>query len=270
MLSVLGLLSTAAASHAAEVGSARPPVPAPMCTATPLVASGALPAPSTARIAAQVGSLPRAGITLSASTTVDGAIAIEGRAGDLLFRKKVAANGSFTLTLEARRDKVTVEVSEHAITVVRQKGRTVVTKDAEAEEQLEKVGRLLADSRAVRSFRMAAAAVEQSQDTSPAAAAVLLADAVLGPLTGDAGAPSRVARHLSRSARSRMLRVAASANCYQSYERIVVDAYNDLEGCFDQFDWWHPFRRLCGWVWTLQIESAWFSLISCSGFGGLF
>jgi hypothetical protein len=44
----------------------------------------------------------------------------------------------------------------------------------------------------------------------------------------------------------------------------VVRAAAQMEQCMGQFGVWNPMRQVCAGVWTLQVESAWFSFLGCS------
>ena len=138
-----------------------------------------------------------------------------------------------------------------------------------SDEDLDKVRRLLADSRAARLVRVAAAAVQDSEDNSASSAALLIGDALVGMLTGDAGAPGRVARHLARHARSRVRPVSLQIDCYNTWERRVFRASYEWEECARDFSVWNPTRHLCAMRWILQVESYWFSFMTCSGWSTL-
>ena len=116
-----------------------------------------------------------------------------------------------------------------------------------------------------RLARIAAANVLDSDDTSAESAALLMADAVIGMLTGDGQAPQRIARHLTRRARALVRPALMQVDCYTIWEQRVLDAYYELEGCERDFSVWDPTRHLCAARWLLQAESYWFSFLACSG-----
>lgn len=241
------------------------PAPLALCAADTYVPPA--PAAPTIRPAAQVRHFERPGITFSANTTVDGAIQVEGRGGDLSFRKKVFYDGRFTVELEAPRDKVALALSEHAITITRGKKTIKLTPEG-SDDDFDNVRRLLADSRAVRLLRSAGAAFEATEDDSAAAASLLLADALVGVLTGDVGAPRRVSNRLTRHARAQMRPVAAGTNCYYQWEQAVVVAQFELLDCYGDVGMASYLAYLCSARWYLQVESYWFTLLTCSGFRG--
>ncbi len=55
-------------------------------------------------------------------------------------------------------------------------------------------------------------------------------------------------------------------SCWDIYQRLVVAAANALESCLASFAVYNPLRQACAFVWTLQVESAWFQFLSCSSF----
>jgi hypothetical protein len=117
----------------------------------------------------------------------------------------------------------------------------------------------------VRLTRVAAAALQEAEDDSAAAVSLLMGDALVGVLTGDEGAPVRLARHLSRHARGLVHRVATT-DCYMQWERRVLKASYEWESCARSFSVWNPTRNLCALRWSLQVESYWFTFLSCTGF----
>ena len=218
------------------------------------------------RVAAQVRRNDKADMTFATSATRDGALQVEGRGGDLLIRKTVRHDGSFTLVLEAPRDRVTIEFANQSVSVARGKTTIALADPQNAENDLARAQRLLSNSPAVRLSRLAAAAVENSEDDSPESSAVLLSDALVGVLTGDVGAPARVARHLSRHVRAGIRK--AAMNCYYNYETEVYGAWVDYGDCLDSISVWNPIRWLCSLRYLVMAESSWFEFLSCVGFSG--
>jgi len=232
----------------------------------PAAAAGEPDTAATLRpIAGQVRHLDRAEITFHASVTQDGGIQVEGRGGEFVFRKKSRANGQFTLDLEGPGDKVGINVTEDSVTVTRGRRRVALSLGMLNERELDDVRVMLAGSGAVRLARIAAAAVQESDDDSAAAVSLLISDALVGMLSGDPGAPGRVARHLARHGRAGIRR-AATTDCYGEWERRVLTASYDWESCAGAFSVWNPIRNVCAFRWTLQVESYWFTFISCTGF----
>jgi hypothetical protein len=216
-------------------------------------------------IAAQVRHVEAAEITFHGSPTADGGIQIEGRGGDLVFRKRSHATGRLTIDLEAPGDRVGIALTEHAVTISRRGRRITIPLSGGSDRDLDNARVLLAGSSAVRLARVAAAAVQDAEDDSASSASLLMADALVGMLTGDSGAPGRVARHLSRHARTGIRR-AATTDCYLEWEGRVLRSSFEWESCARSFSVWNPTRNLCAFRWLLQVESYWFTFISCTGF----
>lgn len=219
------------------------------------------------RVAAhQVTRLEAADLTLELGRLDDGSIQIAGRGGELTIRKTVQQQGDFLLELGADSDHVILQVAPHSVRV-RRAAKEVVFSPAEVtEDDLDQVRRLLADSRAIVLLRRIGAAVYAVQEDSATSAALLMADAVAGMLTGDGGAPGRVARHFARHAAGRLRRAALGTDCYSEWEQLVVRAMNEFLSCFADTLWYAPLQYLCSFRWLLQVESAWFQFLSCSSF----
>lgn len=264
-VAIAGALAAGAERTAgATAGGLRPPVPLAACgAATPVAAMPRPQAGLAARPAGQVRHYQKPNLTFSASTTVEGEVQIEASGGDFGFRKRVQSSGAYTLDLEAGRDTLRFRVTGTDITVTR--GREVVIVLPDSPESVAiTVRRMLSDSGAVKKLRQVGAMFEAAEDDSPAAAAVLLSDALVGSLTGDVGAPHRIAKLLSKRARS-LNRSAGDRppNCYSQWEQTMMWVWMDFEEC--AILWNYGFW--CTARWTLQTESAWFSFLSCSGLG---
>jgi hypothetical protein len=254
------------ASSPGQLDAVAPPFAMPKCSAAIATAPVRLPAAdaaAAARPVAQVTHFDRGNVTVSATTTVDGAIQVEARTTDLVLQKTVRTGGSYTLQLESGSDAVAVDVAESAVTL-RRGGRALTLTPDSGENDLVEVGRLLVDSKAVRVLRHLGAEFEASDNDTPAAAPLLMADAIIGTLSGDVGATRRAAKQLSRRAASQFRRVQRPTTCYYQWEQSILWAYMELEECV--FISGLP-RTWCSVRWTLQAESAWFSFIACSGFG---
>jgi hypothetical protein len=272
-LKYLALPALAAAALAFGAGRvvsaappARPPVPLAACSAglAGPVTPSAFAQPGAVRPAGQVRHFPRQNLTFSAGTTAEGDVQLDGRGGEFSFRKKVRDNGRYSLEIEGPNDKVLLKVSDDTISVTRGKKTIELTADA-TEAQAQDVRRLLADSKAVQLLRSAGAEFDASDEDSAATVAVLLSDALVGALTGDVGAPRRVARRLARHAGVGVRSAGARpVTCYYQWEQSMLWAFMELEECT-------YFNKIyLGWCltrWTIQAESSWFSFISCSGLG---
>jgi hypothetical protein len=222
--------------------------------------------PAVRPIAFQGHRVEKADITLRSYPARDGSVEVEARGGDLQFRKSIRANGSYALTLQAPHDTIVIAVEEHTISITRDKKTVALSLGSATDEDFDKAQKMLADSRAARLMRAAAANVQDSGDDSPESASFILADAVVGMLTGDGAAPIRAARHLTRHVRANLRPAMLQVDCYTTWESRISAAYNDFAACIDDFAIWNPTRYLCATRWLLQAESYWFSFITCSGF----
>jgi hypothetical protein len=210
----------------------------------------------------QVRHFEQANLTVSAGTAIDGSIQVDATGGDLGFRKNVQADGRYTVELEAPRDKVSLSVGDNTISVTRG-GKTIVLTPDASQSRFDDVRKMLAGSRAVDLLRSAGAEFEVAEEDSAASTPILLVDALVGSLTGDVGASRRAAKQLSRRARSERRSIGRPTTCYYQWEESIIWAYMELETCiYSRFF----FPTWCSLRWAMQAESAWFSLITCSGF----
>jgi hypothetical protein len=231
----------------------------------PACAPGFTESQTTIRPAGQVHHAEEAEVTFHGRPTEAGGIEVEGRGGDLVFKKTSHASGGFTLDLQGPDDAVQIGVSIDGVTIARSDRVLALSFDGASESDVEDARVLLAGSPAVHLTRLAAAAVEQSGDDSASATALLIGDALVGLLAGDPGAPGRVARHLARHTRG-VLRRVATTDCFNEWERRALTASYEWETCARAFSVWNPVRNLCAFRWLLQVESYWFTFLSCTGF----
>ena len=147
-------------------------------------------------------------------------------------------------------------------------GGTVITLEntAVTDAALGRVRGLFASSAAVRGFRALDAAVEEEDElTSPERLAVRLTGALVAQLDGDEGAVGRLARQLRAKVTGPTRKVrTATPDCWAMTSAAPIRAANDLERCDRYFSIWDPRRQACSFVWTLQVEGAWFGYLSCS------
>ncbi|MGE3520972.1 MAG: hypothetical protein AB7J63_18680 [Vicinamibacterales bacterium] len=216
-------------------------------------------------VAAQVSRSDQADLTFEIRPLENG-VQVVGRRGRLEITKSVHPGGEFELELAvARGDKVTFAVNSESTRVSRGKTNVTLPHGTPDEAAEMKIRRLLADSPAVAQFRAAAAALVDTEDSSPPALAFVVSDAAVGALTGDVGAPGRVAKHLGRNARGRVRPAGMAADCYTVMETRMMFASNDYQQCWISTIYNSFYQGMCSWRWLLQVESYWFSFISCSG-----
>jgi hypothetical protein len=162
--------------------------------ASAALAAVVLPADANDRVStrpiAQVRHLDEAELTFSGRLAADGAFEIEARGGELVFQKRSLPGGGFELDLSAPKDSVVISLNDSGITVERNRRRASMSLSAASIEDLDGIRKLLAGSAAVRLTRTAAAAVLESGDDGLSSTSLLIADALVGLMTGDEGAPA--------------------------------------------------------------------------------
>jgi hypothetical protein len=196
----------------------------------------------------------------------DGSLVVTAASSELTFRKIVFEDGRTEATFERGRDRVTVVSTAAGVTVSRGGTTLSLPRDNVTEEAIARVRTLWAASPALRAFRALAAALEQDEDdVSPEGLAVRLTGALVAQLDGDDGAVARMARQLRAKAAGPARKAGvATADCWAIYVSNTIRAANDLERCYSYYSIWDPRRQACSFVWTLQVEGAWFGYLSCS------
>ena len=218
------------------------------------------------RPAAQVTRNERADVTFELRPTESGGIEVSGRRGDLTITKTVQSTGEFVLEVATGRERVSIAVTGQGTTVVRGKDNVRIPRGGESGENEGKARRLLADSGGVLQLRGLAATLLEADDRSPSSLAMIMADATVGMLTGDVGAPRRIAQFLSHRANGNARPAAMALDCYSLMETRMVEAFSDYVGCYGSVYGNPIFMNLCGYRWIVQVESYWFGFISCTGF----
>lgn len=217
----------------------------------------------TATSARQVSGRAELGLAVSVSSTADGAMLLSATAGDLAFRKVVYADGRYQAQIEQGRDRIAFAGSQGRL-VVTYGSRSLALTDDQDSQQPARVRALIVSSPALRQFRRLTAELEATGDVSPEILGLRVTGAVVNEIDGDEGAVRRLSRELRAKFAGNVKRVRLRASCYDSYQALVVQAANQMEQCMGQFSVWNPMRQVCAGVWTLQVESAWFSFLSCS------
>jgi hypothetical protein len=168
----------------------------------------------------------RGGATFSTRLTAEGTAVMSGHSGDLEFRKEVQPDGRLQLELVRGPEHVTMVATQGTIEVARN-GRSVRLELSTAgEDDLLRLGALLAGSGAIRSFRLLAAGLQADTEKTPEGVGTLLTDALLGLVGGDPGAMDRVGQRLKQR-RSHVRLVALSPGCYERWETEAIRAWDD-------------------------------------------
>ena len=220
------------------------------------------------RPAAQVTRNEKADVTFELRQSADGGAEVTAGSGGLQVTKTVGSTGDFRLQLKTDRDTVTIDVSGKGTRVHR--GRAVVdlSRQRPVQARQAEARRLLAESDAVLQYRGLADALMAADDRSPSAMAVIIGDAVLGVLAGDVGATRRTAQFLARVGDRNRRPVGMAVDCFTVMETRMMEAWNDYGACWVSVSS-NPlanlYQQMCAYRWVVQVESYWFSFVSCSG-----
>jgi hypothetical protein len=218
------------------------------------------------RPAAQVTRNDRADVTFELRPAASGGISVIARSGDLVATKTVQSTGEYVLELADGHDRLSIAASADGVVLTRGRTSVALRRDDRSEQAAGKARALLASSGSLVEFRGVAARLMEGEDRSASALALILADATVGLLSGDVGAPRRVGRFLVER-RLRNARPAGMAiDCFTLMETRFVEAWNDYGTCYYSTSNNSFYQYLCSWRWTVQVESYWFNFISCTGF----
>lgn len=275
---VLGVgVSAAAWAGEASPASFRAPTAGCRVDAAPRVVTTAWGASSPSRTVQQSGVRPaaqvtrneRADVTFEVRPAADGGTQVTATGGGVQVTKTVQATGEIVLQLKAGSDTVSIGVNGRGTTVNRGRQRIDLPRNVDAPGRRPAVRRLLAESDAVVRARGVADVLMMANDRSPAAMGLILTDAVLGVLSGDVGAPRRIAEFMARGG-SRNVRPAGMAiDCFTLMEQRMVEAWTDYVSCWmsvSSLIFSDYLQEACALRWVVQAESYWFNFISCTGF----
>ena len=129
-----------------------------------------------------------------------------------MLEKVVAHTGDATLRLSQGKDVVTIALSQSGYHVARGQKSVRLDPRTDKQDKLDGVRSVLAGSQAVRSFKRLVAALEQrdeSEEDGPLAFSTLLDGAIVHMLDGDADAPLRIAKRITRKQRAALRLVSA-------------------------------------------------------------
>lgn len=238
-------------------------------------AAEAAPAGTAVRPVRQVQALPELGLSAGVTMETDGALAVSATAGDLTVTKRVYADGRFVVRLaKGEGDRVLLRGGAGGLTVSYGTESAVELRadgDAEYPGKARRVRGWLARSEAVLHFRQINDVLEQQELASPEALSLRVTGALLAELLGDPGASQRLSRAIVSKLALRLRKAQSGGSgytmsCWDRYASLVNQAANQLQSCYASFAVYNPMRQICSFVWTLQVESAWFQFLSCSSF----
>jgi hypothetical protein len=202
------------------------------------------------------------------SSTRDGAVRMMMKSADLELEKTVYPDGRFQIVVQIGDDHTSVVGAPGTLEVERRnRGREHLDVARAGDDEWLRTKVLLAGSKAIRRFRTLAYNLDARTLQTPAGAAVLMSDAILGLLDGDVGAIRRLGQQI-RAARQAQTRPVALGqeflNCYRKYAEAVTAALDEWLQCSSQYWMYDPRQWLCELDWLLKAESAWFQFFGCS------
>ena len=206
----------------------------------------------------------RTGAFLRVTARANGAVQVRMTWPDFDFRKVMQGNGDFTLLLAGSQDVLTLVRTGDRLRVTRN-GKTAVLKHTQVDEAgLEHAQQVLAGSRAMRMFRALHGRLSEDTLASVPGIIVDVTDVQIGVLQGDGGVLER--RRAKPKGRIVQAGLGGRNQCYDEWERDVMVSWVDLEDCVKATRWIPGGPDVCAFVWTVQIEGAWFKYLSCCSF----
>ena len=160
--------------------------------------------------------------SFTATTDAAGNAVLTLKGGDFVLEKVVAHTGDATLRLSQGKDVVTIALSQSGFQVARGQKSVRVDPRSDKQDKLDGVRSVLTGSQAVRSFKRLVAALEQrdeSEEDGPLALSALVDGAIVHLLDGDADAPLRIAKRITRKQRA-ALRVVNAKRAPGVYHRL--------------------------------------------------
>lgn len=219
------------------------------------------------------------GLVLSTVRHASGAVTYRASGRGLEVEKTLAPNGTFSLSLWHLTDRVELSGSAALLKVSRQ-GQAVDLRPVDSEEHaVQRAATLLAGSPAIRLFRVALGRMAASTLASEPGLALQFGDALLRVIQDDApGGVALVRRHAGQTmtasqAGVRVVSLAGGAvsaaaggdeSCFQAWKRQVMEAWVEYEACYYDFSWYSGGRLGCAFLYVIEVESAWFKMLSCS------
>ena len=217
------------------------------------------------------------GTSFTATTDASANAVLTLKGGDFVLEKVVAHTGDATLRLSQGKDVVTIAMSQSGFQVARGQKAIRVDPRTDNHDRADAVRSVLLGSQAVRSFKRLVAALEEREEgveDGPLALSALVDGAVVQLLDGDADAPRRIAKRITRKHRA-ALRAVKSArlpgvfiDCVGLYQVALLSAYGQFESCYIEstgYSWWSRgfVYELCEWEWALRSQQYIWQFIGC-------
>ena len=215
--------------------------------------------------------------TFTATSDGNGNAVLTLKGGDFVLEKVVAHTGDATLRLSQGKDVVTIAISQTGFHVARGQKSARIDPRTDKQDKLDIVRGILTGSQAVRSFKRLSGALEQrdeSVDDGPLALSALVDGAVVQLLDGDADAPLRIAKRISRKQRAAVRLASARrmpgvmVDCIGVYQVSLMTAYAQFESCAIEatgYSWWSRdlVFELCSWEWAIRSYQYVWQFIGC-------
>jgi hypothetical protein len=213
----------------------------------------------------------------TATTDAVGNAVLTLKGGDFLLEKVVAHTGDATIRLSQGKDVVTIALNHGGFHVGRGQKSIHLDPRTDKQDKRDSVRSLLSGSQAVRSFKRLVAALEQRderEEDGPLALTALVDGAVVHLLDGDADAPLRIAKRITRKQRAALRLVSAKrlpgvfADCIGLYQVALLNAYGQFESCAIEstsYSWWSRdlVYDLCSWEWAIRSYQYIWQFIGC-------
>jgi hypothetical protein len=217
----------------------------------------------------------RTSFTATADAAGNALLTIKG--GDFVLEKVVAHTGETTLRLSQGDDVVTIAISQAGFHVARGQRALRVDPRSDNAEKADDARSVLLGSQAVRSFKRLVAELEQrdeSEEDGPLALSALVDGAIVQLLDGDAEAPRRIAKRITRKHRAALRVVKAGrlpgvfVDCIGLYQVALMNSYGQFERCAIEstgYSWWSRdlVYDLCSWEWAIRSQQYIWQFIGC-------
>lgn len=215
--------------------------------------------------------------TFTATSDGNGNAVLTLKGGDFVLEKVVAHTGDATLRLSQGKDVVTIAINQTGFHVARGQKSARIDPRTDKQDKLDIVRGILTGSQAVRSFKRLSGALEQrdeSVDDGPLALSALIDGAVVQLLDGDADAPLRIAKRISRKQRAAVRLASARrmpgvmVDCIGLYQVSLMTAYGQFESCAIEatgYSWWSRdlVFELCSWEWAIRSYQYVWQFVGC-------
>lgn len=212
--------------------------------------------------------------SFTATTDASGNAVLTLKGGDFVLEKAVAHTGDATLRLSQGKDVVTIAISHGGFQIARGQKALRFDPRSDNHDRLDAVRSLLLGSQPVRSFKRLVAALEERDETEedgPLALSALVDGAIVQLLDGDADAPRRIAKRITRKHRASLRVVKAPGmfvDCIGLYQVALMTAYGQFESCAIEstgYSWWSRdlVYQLCSWEWAIRSQQYIWQFIGC-------